>query len=141
MFKFLRKTALWILLAPWVITGVGITSNQAVLWANQDKFPVKWNDYKVNAYALSLREAANSQFPVVALKAQFDLEALEEEGFIDDTHCLMTDQTHLNWLADVWDFHDETDSIGDILLDLGGWLAAFSPFVWGAVVIGKLKKD
>lgn len=52
------------------------------------------------------------------------------DGMMDDTHCVMTEDTHLNLLADVFDFHDSIMSIGDLLLDFGGWLWGFAPFVW-----------
>lgn len=141
MFKFLRKTSLYILAIPLLFTVLGTVSNQAVLWANHDQFPVKWNDYKVAQYALGLEiEAATAKNPAVALHAEFDLAALRAEGFIDDTHVVMSSKTHLNFLADIWDFHSETDSIGDLSLDLGNWLMSFAPFVWAAAVISKLAR-
>ena len=50
MFKFLRKTALWIVALPLLCFILGAASNQAVPIANHDKFPVMWNDYKINKY-------------------------------------------------------------------------------------------
>ena len=41
----------------------------------------------------------------------------------DETHCVMTSKTHLNWLADVFDFHQEIESVGDLLLGVGDWLS------------------
>jgi hypothetical protein len=154
MFKLLRKTALWILLAPCAIWGAGLASNQAVLNANHDKFPVMWNEYKVAKYALSLQKAVDAaDADLVAnpddedaqaadMQANLDLEALTEEGFLDDTHVIMSTQTHLNWLADVWDFKSEgTYSIGDFLLMFGGWLLPFALPIWLFEVVRKLMQE
>jgi hypothetical protein len=135
---FLRKTSLYILAIPMLFTVLGTASNQLVLSANHDKFPVMWNDYKASQYALSLEKAGTSDNEDSARQATFDLLALQKQGFLDDTHCLMTPKTHLNFLADWIDFKSETDSPGDLLLDLGGWLWNFAPVVWGVSVIRKL---
>ena len=142
MFSFLRKTALWILLLP-VALGIGGTlSNQLVLKANHDTFPVMWNDYKVNEYRLNLeKKIQTSKDPDEAMQAQFDLEALELGGYIDDTHVIMTSNTHLNFLADIIDFHTVTYSVGDLGIVLGDYLWSYAPLVWGIVIIGKLKEQ
>src|SRR5208337_974679 len=134
MFSFLRKTALWILLLP-VALGIGGTlSNQLVLKANHDTFPVMWNDYKVNEYRLNLeKKIQTSKDPDEAMMAQFDLEALELGGYIDDTHVIMTSNTHLNFLADIIDFHTVTYSVGDLGIVLGDYLWSYAPLVWGIV--------
>lgn len=59
---------------------------------------------------------------------------------MDTTHCVMTDKTHLNLLADVLDFHDSLESVGDELLSLGAWLQTFCPFVWLALVCDRLRR-
>jgi hypothetical protein len=46
----------------------------------------------------------------------------------------MTDQTHLNFLADVFDMHDAIYSIGDFGLMLGEWMQGFCPLVFVALV-------
>ena len=51
-------------------------------------------------------------------------------GYIDDTHVVMTKQTHLNFLADVFDMHDGIYSAGDGLIYLGEWFFGFAPFIW-----------
>lgn len=138
MFEFLRKMALWVLLCPLALNVLGTASNQAVLYANNDKFPVMWNDYKVTEYALRLKKAAASDDENVAAKAALDTEALIDEGFIDDTHCIMTSKTHFNLLADIIDLNTETISIGDVLLRLSEYLWMFAPCVWGTILIRKL---
>jgi hypothetical protein len=135
MFSFLRKTALWIVLAPCLTLGTGLTSNQLVLWANHDTFPVMLNTAKVNLYHMKLEQAAEAGDD----EAQVGL-ALLEHGYLDDTHVIMTPSTHLNFLADVFDLRAATYSIGDFLLMLGEWSMSLSPFVWATVVIGRLRK-
>jgi hypothetical protein len=113
MKRFLRVTMLWILLLPGALFFLGAASNQAVLIANHDKFPVLLNQQKT------------------------DKASADGYGLIDDTHCLMTRQTHLNALADIFDFKEAIYSIGDLMMELAGWLS-FLPFVWLALVINKL---
>lgn len=113
--KLLRVTMLWIVLLPYLVQGIGAASNQLVLIANHDKFPVMLNE---------------------AARVKFEPDA---NGMIDAVHCVMTSNTHLNLLADVFDFHVGWFSIGDGLLSLGQWLSSFSLFVWMGLVIQKLK--
>jgi hypothetical protein len=125
MMNFLRKTALWILLLPYVTYGAGFASNQLVLMANHDRFPVMVN--------------------VVKLQGMLgdDPDAVAQEkatGMIDSVHCVMTDKTHLNFLADVFDRQDATYSIGDFFLIFGAWLMTICPFIWGFVTLDKLRK-
>ena len=138
MFKFLRKTSLYLLAIPVLSIGIGAASNQLVLFANNDKFPVMWNDYKIAQYDLMLHKVAAGKDKDAAEQAGFDIVALEEDGFIDDTHCVMTPDTHLNLLADIFDMKDAIYSIGDFLLMLGEWLMAFAPFVFLFDVVRKL---
>jgi hypothetical protein len=140
MFSFLRKTALWIIALPVLIWCLGLTSNQIVLTANHDKFPVMWNDYKTADYVLSLEHKALSKDSRVAEQARFSLEALREEGFLDNKHVLMTSDTHFNFLADWIDLGNAVYSIGDFLLMGGENALEYAPIIWVAVVIGKLRK-
>jgi len=75
--------------------GLGTASNQAVKIANHDKFPVLDNGYHYQ---------------------------VNDDGMMDDEHCVMTSETRLNALADIFDFEGKTLSIGDMLLNLGDWL-------------------
>ena len=138
MFKFLRKTSLYILATPLLFTFLGAASNQIVLIANHDKFPVMWNAYKVAQYDLMLHKVAAGKDKHAAEQAGFDIVALEEDGFIDDTHCVMTPDTHLNFLADVFDLKSATYSVGDGLIELGEWLGSFSLFLFVFDVLRKL---
>jgi hypothetical protein len=135
MFKFLRKTALWIIAVPLLCFFLGAASNQAVLVANHDKFPVMWNDAKVNLYRLEATQAAEAGNE----DAQIAL-ALLEHGYLDDTHCLMTKRTRLNALADWIDLKSATYSPGDLLVELGETGMEYAPFIWAALVIGRLNK-
>ena len=138
MFKFLRKTSLYLLAIPVLSIGIGTASNQLVLFANNDKFPVMWNAYKVAQYDLMLHKVAASKDKDAAEQAGFDIVALEEDGFIDDTHCVMTPDTHLNLLGDIVDLKDATYSVGDGLIELGEWLGSFSLFLFLFDVVRKL---
>jgi hypothetical protein len=113
----LTASRLWILALPIALILLGALSNQAVLWANHDTFPVLLNP----AHLAKLGADAN--------------------GMLDDIHCVMTSKTHLNFLADIFDFQSETDSIGDLLLNLGGWLWNFAPYIWGFTLLEKAYRE
>jgi hypothetical protein len=134
--KFMRASCLSILIFPYIIFGLGVLSNQAVLWANHDKFPVMLNARKLdkimNQDALADIEAIFGIKPKAPIAKTAD-----PDGMIDDVHCVMTSKTHLNALADVFDL-GSIYSIGDFTLYLGEWLMGFTPFVWGYAVIKKL---
>ena len=134
MLNFLRKTALWIVLVPWAIALGGAASNQLVLIVNHDSFPVAVNTYEENLMAakaaLEWKERAEDLGVTTSLPA----------GMIDDTHCVMTSQTHLNFLADVFDFKDGIYSVGDGGIMLGTWLWTFAPVVWLFEVVRKLRQ-
>lgn len=121
--RLLRSTLLWIILLPYVVTFIGAASNQLVLNANGDTFPVRLNAAKVVKF---------TEGEIVILN--------DGTVMLDDTHCVMSAKTHLNWLADIFDFHDDIESIGDMLLELGAWLQTFCPFVWLALVCDRLRR-
>ena len=114
--KFICNTFLWVLLSPYALITAGAASNQLVLIANHDKFPVMVNTTKLPKLA--------------------DVEGAPD-GMLDDVHCVMTNKTHLNFLADIFDMHDAVYSIGDFALGAGEWLNIFCPFVWGALIVRK----
>jgi hypothetical protein len=114
MLSFLRKTLLWLLLAPYAVWGLGLASNQAVLIANHDKFPVMVN-------AVKLAKIIDPEFIPVTVQT----------GMIDDTHCIMmTAQTHLNFLADIFDLGHGIYSVGDFLLMAGENSKDYCLFAW-----------
>jgi len=131
--KFLRVTYLWILFAPWILSTLGAASNQLVLAANHDQFPVMWNSYKAAQLELAIRKAADN--PDTTDSAHFALAALQTEGYLDDTHVLMSGRTHFNFLGDWIDFHVATYSPGDLLIEASTEISDFCRFVWFALVV------
>lgn len=123
MFKFIRTTMLWIILTPLAFTFTGALSNQVVLAANHDCFPVMINSAKQ-------KDFTEQGAPVI-----------DGITYLDDTHIVMTKYTHLNFLADWIDLKEAIYSPGDMLLELGDWSGIFMPFVWGALVIKKLHEE
>jgi hypothetical protein len=118
--KLFRSSLLWILVAPYGIFGLGVASNQAVLMANHDAFPVMVNPVKLAGFLPD---------GVVITPGQSQM--------IDTVHETMTKDTHLNALADIFDL-GSIYSIGDFGIILGMWLNTFAPVVWGTLVIKKL---
>ena len=137
MFKFLRKTSLYILAIPALAYGLGFSSNQAVLMANHDRFPVLLNEQKVRDLSSEKVDLGPLSF-IVAKPAEVDSDGVV---MLDDDHCVMTKETHLNALADVFDLKDATYSIGDFLLYMGEYLFGFAPFIFLFDVVRKLRKD
>jgi hypothetical protein len=151
MFSFFKRTSLYLLAIPVLTFALGLLSNQAVLVANHDKFPVMYNEYKVNAYRLGLERDLKTCQELTADDSPdapptdvcdpivFDLAALKF-GYLDDTHVIMTSKTHLNFLADWIDLRSAVYSIGDALLELGeyGFGFMFPLFVFD--VVRKLRK-
>ena len=135
MLKFLRKTSLYILAVPVMLFMLGAASNQAVLWANHDKFPVMVNTLKERVVV------ARAQAHYKELAAEAGIDPTLPAGMIDDTHCVMTDKTRLNWLADVFDMKTAIYSIGDFSLMLGEWLFGFAPFLFVFDVTRKLQES
>jgi hypothetical protein len=137
MFNFLRKTSLYILAIPVLFTFLGAASNQAVLIANHDTFPVMVNDKKLAEMSRSTDKEQSIENHFVKPTPAF------EEGdtvMLDDVHCNMTSETHLNFLADIFDMKDAIYSIGDFMLMLGEWLGSFTFAIFVFDVVRKLRK-
>ena len=120
LLNLMRKTALYLLALPLLLIALGTASNQLVLWANHDTFPVMLNAAKVHSF-----------------QAKGAPTLPDGTVMLDETHCLMTNKTHLNLLADVFDLGN-VYSVGDGLLYLGGWSWTFMPFVWGYATCRRL---
>ena len=133
--RLFRSSCLWILLAPYAIFGLGVASNQAVLIANGDKFPVMLNARKLDKILNPTIDADLEKILGIKI-VEKPAPKPDPDGMIDDTHCQMTSKTHLNALADVFDL-GSIYSIGDFTLYLGEWLMGWTPFVWGYAVIKK----
>ena len=135
MFSFLRRTSLYILAIPLLFTFLGAASNQLVLVANHDSFPVMLNDKKLRDMTEPREQKAiNFNKPIPAFETG-------DTVMLDDVHCNMTSETHLNALADIFDMKDAIYSIGDFSLMLGEWFWAFAPFVFVFDVTRKLAKS
>ena len=132
MLKFLRKTYLYLLAVPLLFTFLGAASNQIVLIANHDTFPVMESPATIQKIRVAVHNAQGN--PEIDPDSIPDI----DRGMLDETHCLMTEKTHLNFLADVFDLKTATYSIGDFLLIAGDWSWTFAPFVFLFVVIRKL---
>ena len=130
--KFLRNTYLWLLAIPLLFIILGTASNQAVLIANNDTFPVQVNPVKLYMWSNGGKD--------IKIVPKIPVIAPDGEIMMDSTHCVMTDNTNLNFLADVFDFHSQIVSIGDLSLELGEWMWSFAPFIWGFAVVRKLRE-
>ena len=130
MFKFIRKTLLYVVLAPFAVMGLGAACNQAVLVANNDTFPVRINPVKL--YDWSNKGAK--------IKIIAPIPGVYPNGiaFVNDNmHIVMTPYTKLNWLADNFDFHTRILSVGDFLIMLGEYLNGFACWVWAGALLRK----
>ena len=108
MLSFIRKTMLWLLLLPTAVWLAGAASNQLVLFANDDKFPVMVNQKHLHTFT----------------------DGADADGMIDNVHCVMTNQTHLNVLADIIDLHLAIYSIGDLLMQWSEGYGYFAYLLW-----------
>lgn len=119
---FFKRTSLYIIAIPILFMFLGAASNQIVLLANHDTFPVHVSQARIEDFTND--DAVNLPDGTVML---------------DKEHCLMTSKTHLNFLADVIDLKDRYVSIGDIGIEFGGYLWTFAPFIWGFAVVQELR--
>ena len=136
MKQFLCKTSLYILALPLLLTVLGAASNQAVLIANHDTFPVMLNDKKI-----SMMDERRAEQEIKFVHPQPAMEDVDGTVMLDDVHCVMTHKTHLNFLADIFDLKDGIYSVGDFGLMLGDWFWAFAPFIFVFDVTRKLAKQ
>ena len=136
MFSFLRRTSLYLLAIPVLFTFLGAASNQVVLIANHDSFPVMLNDKKLR----DMTKKDEEQFIKVQFLAPTPAYEANDVVMLDDVHCNMTSETHLNFLADIFDLKDAIYSIGDFMLMLGEWLGSFTFAIFVFDVARKLRK-
>ena len=149
MFKFITKVPYWYLIAiPLLMTFMGAASNQAVLIANHDKFPVMVNEEKLQKFCQP--EDAGNSFAAAIAKAlgvpAKDTQMAEPDPFtcsnggefMDDTHVIMTSKSNLRPLADVFDMYDRIYSIGDFSMMLGERAWGWAGIAWLTLAIRKL---
>jgi hypothetical protein len=136
MLRFLRTTFLWIALLPVACGFTGAALNQAVLAANHDTFPVLVNSVKLKRMTGATDTLLEIIFGTPKAQAGAPQIPQDDRGhlMLDDTHCVMTSATHLNFLADWIDLKDAIYSPGDMLLDFGSWSFPFAVVAWGACV-------
>lgn len=144
MFKWLRKTALWIIAVPVLAFALGSVTNEAVLVANHDRFPVMWSEAKCFEHSVKLNKDLMDAMEAGDIDAAMMIQIRKAEfaqGYLDETHVLMTSKTHLNWLADWIQVRGEgTYSPGDYLLNAGiDGMEVMWP-VWFIVALVKLSK-
>jgi len=123
MWKFLRKTALYVFAIPVLVMYLGMASNQLVIRANHGTFPVQMNEERFKEW-VSPDPDEVSEPNVLS----------DGTVMIDEVHCLMTEKTHLNFLADIFDLHDRILSVGDLLIDLGFFGNNVAPYIWGMIL-------
>jgi hypothetical protein len=155
MFSLIKKVPYWYLIAiPLLCVGLGILSNQIVLWVNFDKFPVMYNNEKIHQSCqtpdpsetdlISIlighkAPAATKPADVVNSIPAKDSDLCQNGGkFLDDTHVIMSRDSKLKWLSDVWDLNDATYSIGDLAIMSGEWILRWAQFAWLVLVLRKL---
>ena len=135
--KLLRSSIVWLFLGPWTIWSAGVLSNQAVLISNSDKFPVMLNAREISKVLGPKSSPIDILFGAILPEVKATEKPVDPDGMLDSTHCVMTSKTHLNFLADIFDFHSATYSVGDGLLALGDWLNTFCPWVALALLFKK----
>jgi hypothetical protein len=123
---YVRASFLWLLLLPFALQFGGAASNQLVLIANDDKFPVMVNEAKLESFLADLPKAPE-QTPLPI-------------GMLDDVHCVMTDSTRLNFLADIFDLKDAVYSIGDLMLMAGEQSEQACILFWMVIMLYKEKQ-
>lgn len=120
MKTLLFKARLWIIALPYALVFFGAAINQLAIIANHDSMPVLASGYKV-------KEHASEIMP---------------DGEFNSRHQLMTPSTRLNFLGDIFDFESETDSLGDLFIQLGQYLNPFAYLLWGVLMVqDKVKSD
>jgi len=105
---------LWVVLTPYALIFMGAASNQIVMIANHDSMPVLVNQQRL---------------------AEFTEGHDVAEGMLDNRHSILTNESHLVFLADIFDFHDSIESVGDMLLDAGSGLEYPCFIAWLTLII------
>lgn len=103
----MRRLLIAVLLLPFLLGFLGAASNQLVIVSNHGCFPVMLNAAWVSHTQPDLTTGMLAE---------------------DSVHCEMTPFTHLNFLADVFNFGRGIESIGDLLIDAG---SALAPYCFG----------
>lgn len=151
MFAFLKKLPYWQLIAiPVLCIALGTGLNQAVLISNGDRFPVLYNNEKIHTECIAPKDSpAPSPFALLlpSLSAPAPVPTGDDDPDLcsnggkffpkDDVHVIMDKDSRLKALADIFDFHDATYSIGDGFIFFGEWIWGWAPLAWLVLVIRK----
>ena len=129
--RLLAATFLWVLALPVGLIILGAASNQVAMISNGGSMPVL-----VNATRLARFEHERRMEEIKAKVDGTDLPPLAD-GMLDARHSVMTPETHLKVLCDLFDA-DGIESIGDFAIELGMWLWIFFPYVWGTLICLKV---
>lgn len=131
--KFLRKFPYWQLLAiPVLLFGLGAGSNQIVLVANHGTFPVMVNKVDI----VKMCHDASDVPPVLqGIACTTDGKGGE---YLDPVHVIMTPESRLKPLADIFNLGDGIYSIGDFLLMLSFGMVPFAPIAWLVLTLRRL---
>jgi hypothetical protein len=134
--RLLRSTALWLLILPYLVYLTGAGLNQLAMNANGDLMPVRINVVKAIEWfgppIMFGEPAPDKKHHIIILP--------DGTAQLDGRHCLMTARTHFNWVSDIFDFHSEIDSVGDLLLSLSEWLGTFCWFGAICLAAGELRR-
>jgi len=141
----------WYVVAiPLLSIFLGIASNQAVLVTNGDKFPVLVNNKKLadlrqqqeaEGESLSIDiQIGNKVYKIKesGIPDQVIKQAVDPDGMIDDTHCVMSKSNHLKALADWIDLGSTVASPGDAAIVAGSLAWPYALPMWIGLILRKL---
>lgn len=161
------KVPYWQIIAiPLLLWFLGAGMNQMVLIANWGKFPVMFNDYQVTLIKSAQRKACEPAPPKQdelpfwlrqgaptpkssTTFSMFDTsvatspvcEAINQNGqFTDNVHTIMGHNSHLKFLADIFDMGPMIFSFGDFLIMLGEYLGEMAGLAWLVLIIRKFNE-
>ena len=135
----------WVIALPILFVALGALSNQVVLIANHDKFPVMVNNRKLQGFLRPADEEEVIKSVTIDGLIQIPLSTLpvgkvrpyDPDGMIDNVHCIMSPSSRFKALADIWDLR-AIYSVGDGLILLGTWFLSFAQTAWIVLVLRKL---
>lgn len=125
MFKFLRKTKLYVFAIPFLLWALGAGMNQIAINANHDSMPVLHNAGSVGKFIHT-----DEGYPV------------QSQGvwMTDSRHSILTSETRYYILCDIIDFGNVKYSLGDGVLELSRWMDNVIPYIWGLALYAEVRK-
>lgn len=125
MFKFLRKSKLYIFAIPLLFWTFGAGLNQIAINANHDAMPVVYNAGNIEKF-IDIEKG----YPKIS----------EGELLTDERHSILTSHSRFKILCDWIDFGDVKYSIGDVFIYVGEDLGGVIPYIWGLALYAELRK-